>query len=146
MLSFGSFSPFCSSPSSSNQPTTTTTIDTSSPLPHCNIFFSSLLHVTDPPALTRLFSLPITVPRGGVINTNDSSSLITASNVGGGDRGGKVTDFSNIDDPLVVKYLKRAGSGVGVTCDVGRVGVEGSFGDIGQSVYLFLRFANALMS
>jgi hypothetical protein len=82
-----------------------------------------------------------------VINTNDSSALITASNVGGGDRrGGKVTDFSNIDDPLVVRYLRRAGSGVGVTCDVGRVGVEGSFGDIGQSVFLFLRFADALMS
>lgn len=136
MSPFGSFSRFCSSLNPNQQQAQ---IDTSSPLPHCNIFFSSLLHVSDPPALTRLFALPITVPHG-VINTNDSV-LITATNSGGGggtgDGNGMITEFSNIDDPLVSRYLRRAGTGVGVTCDVGRVGTEGSFGDIGQSVSFF---------
>ncbi|KAJ9119042.1 hypothetical protein QFC22_003533 [Naganishia vaughanmartiniae] len=61
--------------------------------------------------------------------------LITAVTSDGGEDGsGRVTEFSNVDDPLVLRYLRRAGSGVGVSCDVGRVRVEGSLGDINGTI------------
>ena len=40
---------------------------------------------------------------------------------------------ANADDPLIRAYIARAGAGVGVACDVGRAGVDGSLGDIGAS-------------
>lgn len=112
-----SFSPFCSAPTSPSP-------DTASPLPHCNIFFSALLHVSDPPALTRLFPRPIHVHGHRIINSPDARDQAS----------GQVTGMANRDDPLVRRYLVRAGSGVGGTCDVGRVGVDGSLGDIGMSL------------
>jgi hypothetical protein len=90
-------------------------------LPHCNLFFTSLLQVSEPPALTRLFTLPVRTANG-LINTANAT-----------DANGRVSDSSNADDPLVGRYVARAGSGVGVSCDVGRIGVEGSLGDIGMS-------------
>lgn len=120
MPPFASFSPFCSSPADN---VLSARIDTSSPLPHCNLFFTSLLHVSEPPALTRLFNVP-TRTTSGVINTANTTDPAN----------GLVTESSNADDPLVGRYVARAGSGVGVSCDVGRVGVEGSLGDIGMSL------------
>jgi hypothetical protein len=45
-----------------------------------------------------------------------------------------VTGDSNREDLVVTRAIDRAGTGVGVDCDVGRMGVEGSLGDIGQVV------------
>lgn len=119
MPPFASFSPLCSSPADG---ILSAKLDTSSPLPHCNLFFSSLLHVSEPPALTRLFDVPIRTAKG-VINIANATE---AAN-------GAVSESSNADDPLVGRYVSRAGSGVGLSCDVGRIWVEGSLGDIGTS-------------
>jgi hypothetical protein len=116
MPPFGSFSPFCSSPASG--------LDTSSPLPHCNLFFSALLHVSNPPALQRLFPRPIHVHGHRIINSPDAEDPAN----------GQVMGSANRDDPLVRRYVARAGAGVGMSCDVGRAGVDGSFGDIGESL------------
>lgn len=118
MPPFASFSPFCSSPADN---ILSALIDTSSPLPHCNLFFSSLLHVSQPPALVRLFTVPVRVANHVVINVGNATDPAN----------GVVTASSNADDPMVARYVARAGTGVGVGCDVGRVGVEGSLGDIG---------------
>lgn len=118
MPPFASFSPFCSSPADG---ILSAKLDTSSPLPHCNLFFSSLLQVSESPALTRLFDVPIYTAKG-VINVANATDV--ADRV--------VNENSNRDDPLVGRYVSRAGSGVGISCDVGNVGVEGSLGDIGE--------------
>ncbi|KAJ9098831.1 hypothetical protein QFC20_005885 [Naganishia adeliensis] len=130
MPPFASFSPFCSSPADN---VLSARIDTSSPLPHCNLFFASLLHVSEPPALTRLFNVP-TRTASGVINTANTTDPAN----------GLVTESSNADDPLVGRYVARAGSGVGVSCDVGRIGVEGSLGDIAQIIACSVCFLSAL--
>jgi hypothetical protein len=126
MPPFASFSPFCSSPA---EGILSAKLDTSSPLPHCNLFFSSLLHVAGPPALTRLFDVPIQTAKG-VVNIANATE---AAN-------GAVSESSNADDPLVGRYVSRAGSGVGLSCDVGRIGVEGSLGDLGKFSVFFAGF------
>ncbi|GHJ88979.1 hypothetical protein NliqN6_5381 [Naganishia liquefaciens] len=116
MPPFGAFSPFCSSPLAG--------VDISSPLPHCNILFSALLGVSSPAALSRLFPRPIQIYGNRTIN--DPAASDPASR--------EVDPSANVDDPLVRAYLERAGTGVGVACDVGRAGVGGSLGDIAQIV------------
>ncbi|KAI5451663.1 hypothetical protein NCC49_001644 [Naganishia albida] len=130
MPPFASFSPFCSSPADG---ILSAKLDTSSPLPHCNLFFSSLLQVSESLALTRLFDVPIHTAKG-VINVANATDV--ADRV--------VNENSNRDDPLVGRYVSRAGPGVGISCDVGRVGVEGSLGDIAQIIACCICFLSVV--
>lgn len=114
MARFGSFSPFCSSPSPSSFNTPSTDLSTNALLPHCNLFFRSLLKVTDPPALTKLFPFEYVVGQDVL--------------------GGSITGETNQEDLVARRAVRRAGTGVGVRCDVGRMGQEGSLGDIGMCV------------
>lgn len=117
---YGSFSPLCSSPSSFSDQSDVL-ITTTAPLPHCNLFFRALLRVTDPPALTTLF------PFRDV--TGASRPL------------GPITGETSVEDLVATRAVGRAGTGVGIRCDVGRMGQEESLGDIGGS----LLFYNVLM-
>jgi hypothetical protein len=38
-----------------------------------------------------------------------------------------------VEDLVATRAINRAGTGVGLRCDVGRLGQEGSLGDIGGS-------------
>lgn len=80
-------------------------LDTASPFPECNLFFRELLKVNDPPALTRLF------PFRSQYNISSESS---------------------VEDLVTIQAVREAGVGVGVRCRVGRAGVDGQYGDIGE--------------
>lgn len=110
---FGSFSPFCSSPSPRSDQANVS-ISTAGPLAQCNLFFRSLLKVTKPPALTTLF------PFNEVIGYPDDGRL------------GNVTEDTSIEDLIATRAINFAGTGVGIKCDVGRMGVEGGQGDLGK--------------
>ena len=77
-------------------------ISTAGSLPQCNLFFRALLKITEPPALTTLFP------------------------------SGDITSDTNVEDLVAVSAVNRAGTGVGIRCDTGRMGIEGSLGDIGK--------------
>jgi hypothetical protein len=110
---FGSFSPFCSSPSTISDQGDVP-ISTAGSLPHCNLFFRALLKITEPPALTTLF------PFSDITGTPNNRPL------------GYITSDTNVEDLVAVRAVSRAGAGVGIRCDPGRMGVEGSLGDIGE--------------
>lgn len=40
---------------------------------------------------------------------------------------------TSVEDLVATRAINRAGTGVGLRCDVGRLGQEGSLGDIGGS-------------
>jgi hypothetical protein len=111
---YGSFSPFCSSPSGASDQGDVS-ISTAGPLPHCNLFFRSLLKVTSPPALTTLFPFR------------------DVTGIGNGRPLGPITTETSVEDLVATRAINRAGTGVGLRCDVGRLGQEGSLGDIGGS-------------
>ena len=110
---FGSFSPFCSSPSTLSDQEDVS-ISTAGPLPQCNLFFRALLKITEPPALTTLF------PFSDVTGTPNDRQL------------GYITSDTNVEDLVAARAVNRAGLGIGIRCDPERMGVEGSLGDIGK--------------